>query len=238
MIYVTSDLHGYPLDNFLRMLDRAGFTEEDTLYILGDVVDRNGDGGIAMLRWIMSRPNIKMILGNHEDMLLACSFLFDDLSDEDVEEMPDEQMRPLMRWMRNGCRPTMNSLMELKEREPKTLEKLFSYLQELPLYRKVNACGRDYLLVHSGLGNFSADKKMDEYEKDELIWHRPSQDEQYFQDVTTVFGHTPAGYLFGKAGRMFRTETWIDIDVGAAGGKPPMILRLEDLKEFYADEMD
>ena len=62
MIYATSDAHGYPLDSFLRMLEQAGFGDADTLYVLGDVIDRNGDGGVAMLRWIMSRPNVRFIL--------------------------------------------------------------------------------------------------------------------------------------------------------------------------------
>ena len=53
MIYATSDLHGYPLDAFRRLLDAAGFGASDTLYVLGDVIDRNGDGGVAMLRWMM-----------------------------------------------------------------------------------------------------------------------------------------------------------------------------------------
>ena len=51
MIYATSDLHGYSLESFLRLLEKAGFGDSDVLYVLGDVIDRNGDGGIAMLRW-------------------------------------------------------------------------------------------------------------------------------------------------------------------------------------------
>ena len=35
---------------------------------------------------------------------------------------------------------------------------------------------------------------------------------------------------------MYQTETWIDIDTGAAGGGAPMLLRLEDLKPFYAED--
>ena len=77
---------------------------------------------------------------------------------------------------------------------------------------------------------------MSDYEPDELLWHRPSPDERFFPDVTTILGHTPAGYLFGTPGKMFMTETWIDIDTGAAGGGAPMLLRLEDLKAFYAEE--
>jgi hypothetical protein len=35
---------------------------------------------------------------------------------------------------------------------------------------------------------------------------------------------------------MYRTETWIDVDTGAAAGGAPMVLRLDDLKAFYAKE--
>lgn len=44
MIYVISDLHGYPFEKLKKLLQTAGFTKEDYLFILGDVVDRNGDG--------------------------------------------------------------------------------------------------------------------------------------------------------------------------------------------------
>ena len=67
------------------------------------------------------------------------------------------------------------------------------------------------------------------------LWHRPDPDEQYFPEMMTILGHTPTGYLFGKRGKMFQTDTWIDIDTGAAGGGSPMLLRLDDLKAFYAD---
>ena len=41
--------------------------------------------------------------------------------------------------------------------------------------------------------------------------------------------------FFGNAyqGRALRRDTWICIDTGAACGGLPMLLRLEDEKEFY-----
>ena len=65
MTYVISDLHGYPLKNFQQLLDKAAFSQADTLYILGDIIDRNGDGGVEMLCWLLSQPNIHLLLGNH-----------------------------------------------------------------------------------------------------------------------------------------------------------------------------
>ena len=42
MIYVMSDLHGC-FDKYLLMLEKIKLSEKDTLYILGDVVDRGAD---------------------------------------------------------------------------------------------------------------------------------------------------------------------------------------------------
>ena len=38
-IYVTSDIHG-EYDLFVRLLDIIKLQDQDTLYVLGDVVDR------------------------------------------------------------------------------------------------------------------------------------------------------------------------------------------------------
>ncbi len=76
MVYVISDLHGYPLDRFLRLLEKASFSAEDTLYVLGDVIDRR-EGGPKLIRRMMSQPNVRFLLGNHEKMMLDCeSFIY------------------------------------------------------------------------------------------------------------------------------------------------------------------
>ena len=57
MIYVTSDLHGYPLKKIKDMLNRVGFSDDDFLFVLGDVIDR-GEDGIKILKWMMSQSNM------------------------------------------------------------------------------------------------------------------------------------------------------------------------------------
>ncbi len=235
LIYATSDLHGYPLDSFLRFLEQVHFSEEDTLYILGDVIDRNGDGGIAMLRWMMRQPNVEFILGNHEAMLLSCSFLFDEVTEENIDRLTDTQFRLFLQWAGNGCQVTIDSLRKLQKENPSEMNDLLDYLRDAPLFATVTAGENDYILVHAGLGNFSPEKKLSEYDPSELYWHRPDPDETYFPDVMTILGHTPTGYFFGESGKMYQTDTWACIDTGAGGGGSPMLLRLDDMQPFYTE---
>ena len=68
MIYVMSDIHGQKR-RFDSVVKQIKLQPEDTLYVLGDVIDRNPDD-IKLLRQIMAMPNAKMLLGNHELMMM------------------------------------------------------------------------------------------------------------------------------------------------------------------------
>ncbi len=217
------------------MLDKAGFGEDDFLYVLGDVIDRNGDGGIETLLWMMEQSNVELLRGNHEQMLLSCSFLFETITGEALDSLDENKMHSLMNWMMNGAEVTVHSLRRLSHRDCQRARDLLDYLEDTPLYATVTAGERDFLLVHAGLGNFHPEKKLRQYREHELLWHRPAIGEQYFENVTTVFGHTPIMYYGYPENRALHTETWIDIDTGAAGGNAPMLLRLDDLAEFYMD---
>lgn len=238
MTYVTSDLHGYPLEDFRSLLLKAGFSNEDELYVLGDVIDRNGDGGIQTLLWMMRQENVHFLLGNHEMMLLMCGFLFKEVTDENIDAVAEEELQALSNWIANGARCTIDSLTALCHRDEALFNDLMDYLSDAQLYELLKINGKAYLLVHSGLGGYSAEKDLPDYSEYELLWTRPEITDRYYPGVTVVFGHTPT-VLYGPEyrGRMLKTDSWIDIDTGAAarGGKP-MLLRLEDQKPFYADD--
>lgn len=68
MIYCISDIHG-EVNRFTAMLDQIHFSTEDTLYIIGDVIDR-ALGGVDILKQIMAAFNMVLLLGNHEQMCL------------------------------------------------------------------------------------------------------------------------------------------------------------------------
>ena len=231
MIYVTSDLHGYPLEAFRKLLDSAGFSDQDFLFVLGDVIDR-GEAGVELLRWMAKQPNVQLILGNHEAMLLSCAFLFQKA--EAAEELTAEDMERLALWRSNGADPTLEAFRELLHTKPDVMEGILDYLDDAPLYDYVNVNGRQFILVHAGLENFSPDKPFHRYEPDELLWVRPGSETRYFDGATVIFGHTPT-YHYGEEyrGKAIKTDTWICIDTGAAAGGKPMLLRLDDMAEFY-----
>lgn len=95
MIYVMSDIHGN-LARFESVMKQIELRPTDTLYILGDVVDRYPDG-IKILRRIMQMPNVKMLLGNHEHMMLNA---VGDCLYAKPERYIDN--RPIRLWYRNG----------------------------------------------------------------------------------------------------------------------------------------
>ena len=233
MIYAASDLHGCSVESFQALLDSAGFSEEDFLYILGDVIDR-GEHGAELLSWVTQQSNVQLLLGNHEDMLLNCDFLFREVSEENMKDITQDQAFWYRNWMRNGAGPTLRGFKRLLARDPELVEGILEYLREAPLCVSVEASGEEYVLVHSGLGHFRKHRPLKNYSRHDLLWERPKADTVYYSGKTVIFGHTPTAF-YGEEyrGKELRTDTWICIDAGAAMGEPPMLLRLDDKKAFY-----
>ena len=230
MIYVISDLHGYPVEKLKELLKKAEFGEDDFLYILGDVIDRNGDGGVSILCWLIEQYNVQLVLGNHEAMLLSCDFVFDEITEESIEALTNEKIELLSNYMLNGGDVTLKSLQKLPR---ETQFDILDYLKDAPLFEAISIGDRDFILVHAGFDNFRKERKISDYKADELIWTWPKLSDEYFEEVHTVFGHTPTK-CFGNEydGKILKTKTWTCIDCGAAYGNEPILLRLDDYKEF------
>ena len=235
MIYVSSDLHGCVPEEFQGLLNRAGFCDDDYLFVLGDVIDR-GEHGVQLLRWMAEQPNVQLILGNHEAMLLSCDCLFQEIDEVSLTQL-QEQEAVLRVWKRNGAEPTLNALYTLLKQQPDILEGLLDYLRDAPLYDTVEAGGKRFVLVHGGLDGFAPEKPLEQYTANDILWARPTLDTRYYEDAMVIFGHTPTQF-FGPQykGRAVKTDSWICIDTGAAAGGSPMLLRLEDMREFYVDK--
>ncbi|AEB06772.1 metallophosphoesterase [Coriobacterium glomerans PW2] len=135
--YVTSDAHGH-----LRALDRAlelaQPSAEDTLYVLGDMIDRGPDP-VGVIDLVRALPCARAILGNHERMMLDALAGTDEL-DADT-------------WVLNGGWTTAPGL-DRVDRDK--LDGLMDWLCELPLYDVVETADRLFILVHAGIDALAA----------------------------------------------------------------------------------
>ncbi|MBM6953760.1 metallophosphoesterase [Enorma phocaeensis] len=135
--YVTSDAHGH-----LRALDRAlslaAPGPADTLFVLGDMVDRGPDP-VGVIQLVRGIPGVRVLMGNHERMMLDAL-----LHDSDID---------LGTWALNGGYATAPGLDRLPREE---FSDIIDWIANLPLYDVVEAGGRAFILAHAGIDALAA----------------------------------------------------------------------------------
>ena len=110
--YVMSDIHGQ-YDMFMELLDKIKLRETDTLYVLGDVLDR-GPHPIKTIRKLMEMPNAICMVGNYELMAIEClEFLMKEITDMSIEGLEKEMLDNLVTWQYNGSKSTINEFSQL-----------------------------------------------------------------------------------------------------------------------------
>ncbi len=237
MIYVMSDIHGN-MRRFNSIMQQIHLQPEDTLYVLGDVVDRHGDG-VRILRKLMAMPNAHVLLGNHEHMMLRA--LEDPYEPGDTGKLEEW----LFHWYRNGGDVTHRYWKRIR----KTLRaEVIAYLKSLPLEYHVSVNGKDYKLVHAApVEYYEAHGDKNRTPTHFSVWKRWNPGEVPKADFTLVFGHTPSKYFqYHDPLRVYFGDGYIDIDCGSGYPDQPedefapqgnlACLRLDDLQVFYSDE--
>lgn len=238
--YVCSDIHGC-LNKFNQLLKKIAFSSSDTMFVLGDVIDRGPDG-IKLLQKIMGMPNVQLLLGNHELMMFN-AYLYDDLHHFDL-------------WYQNGGLHTDKEF-ELLSQDEK--DEILDYIITLPVVLEdVQVGDKQFYLVHSNIckkdvaptDNLTS---LTRGELDQAVWQRYNPR----RNITTlsnfekhkgkimIAGHTCSNHytIEGDSVPMhivrLHKSHYINIDCGCsyyAHGRPYGrlgCLRLEDFKEFY-----
>ena len=232
--YVISDIHGEYL-KLIKMLRKIHFSEVDTMYVLGDVLDR-GPYPIQVIRLMIRHSNIIPIMGNHEAMGLPCMYLMkEDVTDEQFDALDDAMMQGLMLWHANGSSSTVAEFEELSREER---EEIIEYIEDFLGYEEITVRGKRYLMVHAGLGNFDPKKPLSEYTLHELVWDRPDFSKRCFMDRSIIVGHTPTQLIEEnpRPGYIYRGNGYIAIDCGACFEDGRLAaLCLDTGEEFYVD---
>ena len=137
MIYVMSDLHGQ-YNAFIKMLELIKFADEDELYILGDIIDR-GPNPLEIYDFIKDKPNIHMLMGNHELMMME---YYDDKPRSWFNPREDDYRL----WMQNGGKVTEDAI---NAREKDEQEQIKEFFKNLEYYKLLEVDGEKFILSHA-----------------------------------------------------------------------------------------
>ena len=227
MHYAMSDLHGC-YGKFLQMLEKIHFCNADTLFFLGDAVDRGPDG-IALVQDLMGRANVMPLLGNHEDMFrrtVRAKYGRPPLLERSAAR------KNYVNWTRNnGGEVTWKSFLALSMDEQRAIAR---WLEALPYYYELTVGGRDFLLVHAGVGSYAPEKDPALCSVYDFIWGRMDYGRTYYQNRYLVTGHTPTILIDPSArGRILQRNNHICLDCGAVFLGTLGCICLETLEEFY-----
>ncbi len=232
--YVISDIHGC-YNEYQEALHAIRFSDEDTLYVLGDSIDR-GYATVKVLKDMMMRPNVFPFLGDHEWMAMDVLKELHKNRKITIENFRRQLSRPMVRafeqWAnpRNGGQTTVKEFCALDDEEQ---EDILDYLEEFLVYAEVSAGGRDYLLVHGGMEPFRKGNTPDDYTVEELVWSRVDYSRPYYTDKFTITGHTPTICEMGNSGQVIRRNNHIAIDCGCVYGANLAVYCMETDEVLY-----
>ncbi len=230
MIYCCSDIHGC-YDEYLNLLKKICFRESDTLFVLGDVVDR-GTRSMEVLMDMMNRINVIPILGNHEYMATkVLSGLMKEITEDTLAGF-GSTMEMLTRWVNDGGNETLDSFQKLGRDQQ---DDILDYLAEFSLYEEITIGRKGYVLVHAGLMNFVENRPLDSYSLHELIFEKADYGKRYFHDRILVTGHTPTRLIEGnpKPDRIYQENGHIALDCGCVYGGRLGAICLDTGEAFY-----
>lgn len=214
--YVISDIHGQ-YDALMEMINLIQFTEDDELYILGDVIDR-GLKSVECIRWICKQDNVLTLLGNHE-LLLYDGYIHDTAA-------------------------LYSTLTEVREKLTIAEQtEIVKWIEEMPECKLITVNEKRFYLNHTQAASeaYFKDDLTDRMFPEDVVYK--GYDDLKIKNFICIHGHIPTMQMRKWFGQKKDFSIWknksgtiIDIDCGAGypqnGGRLGC-LRLNDMKEFY-----
>ena len=176
--WVIPDVHGHLATLKSRVEDRIALTKDDSLYFLGDYIDRGPDSK-GVIDYIInlqeSGYDVNYIRGNHEDYC--------------IRAWEDDQKRFLFRspiekdWRKNGGNRTLESF---GAKRPRDISKFYiDWMKGAKYFIELE----DYILVHAGM-NFKIDNPYEDTRS--MMWIRDFRvDRNKIAGKKIIHGHVP-----------------------------------------------
>lgn len=211
MIYCMSDIHGME-SLFNKMLERIDLQQGDTLYVLGDCIDRGG--GLSTLQHIMrlqEKGVVKFIRGNHETSFAENIQKYDPkltlklIKSYSVINRDKSKYSLWSAWNRleNAVKyveytdkiqlsahaaaalsgyRSFYSCNDFFALSEEDQRGIISFIQEAPTYVDIAVAGKKFRLTHAGCNQ---DGSVSDDIRQEFYTQKTP-----FDDITVVFGHT------------------------------------------------
>ena len=221
--YVIGDIHGRPSLVEQLFKNVPWDLSSDKIVFLGDLIDRGNDAP-AVVDMVMdltrSNPNVIVLRGNHEQMMLDC------LDYGDLQWLIPE----------NGGLATLSAygfeLEELKDvSDIKIPEDHVAFFRSLPFYHE----DEQAIYVHAGLIPGEAASETD---PDVLVWTRDLDFFKGYDGKLCFFGHTPTQYL-PRDGRnrkfgIYIHGSCVGIDTSGENDSPLSCIQVETFTLYQA----
>ena len=183
--WIIPDIHGCAktvkalLENLLRV------TKNDTVYFLGDYIDRGPDGK-GVIDYLMhlkeEEYDVHFLKGNHEDLCVTA------YEADQKKKLFGAKHKEQKEWEAVGAKATLDSF---GVKHPREIPKLYiDWMNACEPYIEIE----EFILVHAGM-NFKAEKPFEDTRS--MMWTRNFKvDYDKSHGKKIIHGHIPVDYSF------------------------------------------
>lgn len=204
--WVIPDIHGYSSTLQTLIEDQIKPSRNDTIYFLGDYIDRGPDSK-GVIDYIISLQDddysIKTLRGNHEDYLLR-TFDNETVHKNFLGITNRNQLKK--EWFKFGGKETMESFMVSDVHD--VPQKYIDWMRKLDYYYILDS----YILVHAGM-NFGLNNPLEDTQS--MLWIKDYKvDRAKTGNRKLVHGHVPVSLDFIDLLKTSDSFDFIDLDNG------------------------
>ncbi len=223
MIYIVSDLHGC-YDLYIKLIEQIDLQEEDTLFILGDLVDR-GDKPMEILLDIAERDNVVALCGNHD---YEARFFLEKYT---LGEMYSTLfVEAFNLWIKDGGNTTFEGFINLSVDKQ---QKVLKVLKSQAVFKELEVNHQKFLMAHT----VPEKERFEDFDScviHDFIMGEPDYELVYDDNLVIITGHTPTSFIDESfTGRFWKQNNHIAIDCGAVFYGVLGCLCLDTLEEIY-----
>lgn len=205
--WIIPDVHGCLQTLKALVEDLIGFTQEDRLIFLGDLIDR-GPHSRGVLDYVMNLQvqgfHVTVLKGNHEDYLL--NVVEAEKNKSSVARFFKRPSAALKEWRMHGGGQTLAGF---EKQSPLFIHSVYTdWMAKLPLYLQTD----DYYIVHAGF-NFKNEDFLSDTRA--MMWVREFEaDPLRLSGKRIIHGHVPVQLDFIYQCVNSKSFHFIDLDNG------------------------